>query len=209
NREHDVIIKPFKQFTLAEARKTLSFWLFAIPLAMYALYITGFTFHLVSIFENVGMSREKALSIFIPISIISVVISLTGGYISDKIKLKYLLYIILAGQLIALFSLGNLNDGLFYYGFIIGNSIVSGLYNVLMAVTWPRFYGRKNLGKITGFVMSIIVFASALGPIIYSFSATKLGSYSFAFFALGAVILLIAFFSFKANNPQDKLVISQ
>ncbi|NOR74656.1 MAG: hypothetical protein GQ525_05810, partial [Draconibacterium sp.] len=60
-----------------------------------------------------------------------------------------------------------------------------------------------------GFVMSIIVFASALGPIIYSFSASKLGSYSFAFFALGTVILVIALFSFKANNPQDKLEIYQ
>jgi MFS transporter, OFA family, oxalate/formate antiporter len=205
NKEHDVTIKAFKQFTLAEARKTASFWLFAIPLALYALYITGFTFHLVSIFENVGLSRDKALAIFIPISILSVVISLVGGYISDRIQLKYLLILILIGQMIALLSLGNLNDGLFYYGFIIGNGIVSGLYNILMAVTWPRFYGRKNLGRITGFIMALIVFASALGPILFSFSSSQLGSYSFAFFGLASIIFVIALLSFKANNPQDKL----
>jgi len=205
NKEHDVTIKAFKQFTLAEARKTLSFWLFTIPLALYALYITGFTFHLVSIFENVGMSRDKALAIFIPVSIISVGVSLVGGYISDRIHLKYLLILILIGQMIALFSLGNLNDGLFYYGFIIGNGIVSGLYNILMAVTWPRFYGRKNLGRITGFIMALIVFASALGPILFSFSSSQLGSYSFAFFGLASIIFVIALLSFKANNPQDKL----
>ncbi len=205
NKENDVTIKAFKQFTLHEARKTLSFWLFAIPLALYALYITGFTFHLVSIFENVGLSRDKALAIFIPVSIISVVVSLVGGYISDRIRLKYLLILILIGQMLALFSLGNLNDGLFYYGFIIGNGIVRGLYNILMAVTWPRFYGRKNLGRITGFIMALIVFASALGPILYSFSLSKLGSYSFAFFGLAAIIFVIALLSFKANNPQDKL----
>ncbi len=209
NKENDVTIKAFKQFTLHEARKTLSFWLFAIPLALYALYITGFTFHLVSIFENVGLSRDKALAIFIPVSIISVVVSLVGGYISDRIRLKYLLILILIGQMLALFSLGNLNDGLFYYGFIIGNGIVSGLYNILMAVTWPRFYGRKNLGRITGFIMALIVFASALGPILYSFSLSKLGSYSFAFFGLAAIIFVIALLSFKANNPQDKLDSSQ
>ena len=195
----------FRSFTLAEARKTASFWLFAIPLALYALYITGFTFHLVSIFENVGLSRDKALAIFIPISILSVVISLVGGYISDRIQLKYLLILILIGQMIALLSLGNLNDGLFYYGFIIGNGIVSGLYNILMAVTWPRFYGRKNLGRITGFIMALIVFASALGPILFSFSSSQLGSYSFAFFGLASIIFVIALLSFKANNPQDKL----
>ncbi len=209
NKEHNVIIKPFKQFTLIGARKTISFWLFAIPLALYALYITGFTFHLVSIFENAGLSREKALAIFIPVSVISITISLGGGYISDRIQLKKLLILFLIGQAIALFSLGKLNNSIFYYGFIVGNGIVSGLYNVLMAVTWPRFYGRENLGRITGFVMSIIVFASSLGPILFSFSNTHLGSYRYAFWGLAFVIAVILVLSFKANNPQDNIENSQ
>jgi MFS family permease len=110
----------------------------------------------------------------------------------------------LIGQVIALLCLAFLNDGVFYYGYILGNGIVSGLYNVLMAVTWPRFYGRENLGRITGFVMAIIVFASALGPTIFSFSATKLGSYSIAIFGLAAIVSVITVFSFKAENPQSK-----
>ena len=209
NRAKNVIIKPFKQFTLNEARKTLTFWLFSIPLAMYALYITGFTFHLVSIFEHAGMGRDKALGVFIPVSVISVLVSLVGGYISDKIRLKILLIVLLVGQVAALLSLAFLNDGIFYYGYIIGNGMVSGLYNVLMAVTWPRFYGRENLGKITGFVMAIIVFASALGPTLFSLSATKLGSYSVAIFGLAAVVAIITIFSFKADNPQNKFESSQ
>ena len=204
NKEKNVIIKPFKQFSLPEARNTVSFWLFSLSLAMYALYITGFTFHLVSIFESAGMDREKALAVFIPVSVISVSVSLIGGYISDKIRLKILLIIMLAGQIVALISLGFLNDGIFYYGYILGNGLVSGLYNVLMAVTWPRFYGRENLGKITGFVMAIIVFASALGPTLFSLSVSKLGSYSFAIFGLAVIVVLFTIFSFRANNPQLK-----
>jgi len=209
NKDKNVIIKPFKQFTLAEARKTPGFWLFSIPLAIYALYITGFTFHLVSIFENAGMNKEKALAVFIPVSVISVSVSLVGGYISDKIRLKILLIILLVGQVFALLSLAFLDDGIFYYGYILGNGIVSGLYNVLMAVTWPRFYGRENLGKITGFVMAIIVFASALGPTLFSLSATKLGSYSIAIFGLTAIVIVFTILSFKANNPQAKYDSSQ
>lgn len=209
NKDKDVIIKPFKQFTLIEARKTIGFWLFSVPLAIYALYITGFTFHLVSIFEKAGMNREQALAVFIPVSVISVVVSLVGGYISDKIRLKLLLIIMLVGQILALFSLAFLNDGIFYYGYILGNGIVSGLYNVLMAVTWPRFYGRENLGKITGFVMAIIVFASALGPTLFSLSATKLGSYSIAIFGLAGIVAVFTVLSFKANNPQNQYDSSQ
>lgn len=209
NRERNVTIKPFRQMTLKEARHTLSFWAFSIPLALYALYITGFSFHLVSIFTDAGLSREKALAVFIPFSVISVVISLLGGWISDRIKLKYLLYLILTGELIALFCLGKLENEVFYYGFILGNGITSGTYNVLMAVTWPRFYGRENLGKITGFVMSLVVFASALGPILLSFVFSWSGSYKFAFWGLAIFVLIIAFFSSRADNPQDKFTTLQ
>ena len=204
NREHDVTIKPFKQFTLKEARSKLTFWLYAIPLAIFALYITGFTFHLVSIFDAVDMDRDKALAVFIPVSFISVGISFFGGWISDRIQLKYLLYLVLIGELIALLSLANLDDGIFYYGFILGHGITSGTQNVLMAVTWPRFFGRKHLGSITGFMMSLIVFSSALGPVLFSFSFTKLGSYGYAVFGLIAVIVILIILGHKGDNPQDK-----
>lgn len=204
NKEKDVIIKAFKQFNLKEARRGFTFWLFAIPLAVYALYVTGFTFHLVSLFEEAGINREKALAVFIPISIISVSFALLGGWISDRIKLQYLLYIMLAGEVIGLFSLANLHNGFYYYSFIIGNGIVSGIYNVLMAVTWPRFYGRDNLGKITGFVMALIVFGSALGPILFSISYSTFNSYAAGVYLLLGIVVFITIFSFKAHNPQDK-----
>lgn len=204
NKEHNVIIKPFKQFTLKEARKSPTLWLFALPLAIYALYVTGFTFHLVSLFGDAGIDRERALAIFIPISFISVSLSLLGGWISDRIKLVYLLYLLLIGELVGLFSLARMNDGVYYYGFIIGNGIVSGIYNVLMAVTWPRYYGRDHLGKITGFVMALIVFGSALGPIIFSVSFSHFGSYSLGIYGLFSVVVLLGLFSYKAVNPQDK-----
>ena len=204
HRERNVTIKPFKQFTLQEARRTVPFWLFALPLAIYAQYITGFSFHLISIFETSGMDREMALSVFIPISFLSVCISFAGGWISDRIKLKYLLYFILTGELIALVSLGYLNKGIFYYGFILGHGMANGLYNVLMTVTWPRFYGRQYLGRITGFVMSLIVFASAFGPVFFSFSYTRFGSYGYASLALAVIVLVLLIFAHKGINPQDK-----
>lgn len=206
-REHNVTIRSIRQFTLAEARKTLPLWLFALPLAFYALYITGFSFHLVSIFDQAGLDRDKALAVFIPLSFMSVGISFFGGWISDRIRLKYLLYVFLAGEMIALFSLARMNDGIYYYSFIVGHGLANGLYNVLMTVTWPRFYGRKNLGQISGFVMSLVVFFSAIGPVLYSYSFTRLGSYSFASLSILVFIFVLLIFSFRGDNPQDKLQI--
>ncbi|WP_297091995.1 MFS transporter [uncultured Draconibacterium sp.] len=205
NKEHNVIIKPFKQFSLNEARSNITFWLFAIPLSIYSLYVTGFTFHLVSLFTEAGISREKALAVFIPVSLISVSFALVGGWISDRIKLQYLLWLMLLAEIIALFSLAKISSDIFYYTFIIGNGIVSGIFNVLMAVTWPRFYGREHLGQITGFVMALIVFGSALGPILFSLSFSQFGTYSLGIYVLVGILLLITALVFKAHNPQDKL----
>ncbi|WP_347840983.1 MFS transporter [uncultured Draconibacterium sp.] len=204
NKEHNVIIKPFKQFSLNEARSNITFWLFAISLSIYSLYVTGFTFHLVSLFTEAGISREKALAVFIPVSLISVSFALVGGWISDRIKLQYLLWLMLFAELIALFSLAKISSDIFYYTFIIGNGIVSGIFNVLMAVTWPRFYGREHLGQITGFVMALIVFGSALGPILFSLSFSQFGTYSLGIYVLVGILLLITALAFKAHNPQDK-----
>lgn len=204
NKEKDVIVKPFKQFTLKEARSGLTFWLFVLPIAIYALFITGYVFHLVSLFGEAGIDKESALSVFIPISLISVTLAFIGGWISDKIKLQYLLFLLLAGEIVALYSLANINTGFYYYAFIIGSGIPSGMYNVLLSVAWPRFYGREHLGKITGFVMAIIVFASALGPILFSLSHSKFGSYSYAIYMLLVFVVIISAVAYKAHNPQDK-----
>lgn len=204
NKEKDVIVKPFKQFTLKEARSGLTFWLFVLPIAIYALFITGYVFHLVSLFGEAGIDKESALSVFIPISLISVTLAFIGGWISDKIKLQYLLFLLLAGEVVALYSLANINTGFYYYAFIIGSGIPSGMYNVLLSVAWPRFYGREHLGKITGFVMAIIVFASALGPILFSLSHSKFGSYSYAIYMLLVFVVIISAVAYKAHNPQDK-----
>ena len=81
-----------------------------------------------------------------------ITLAFIGGWISDKIKLQYLLYLLLAGLIVSIFALANIDNGFFYYLFIIGSGIPSGMYNVLLSVTWPRFYGRENLGKRNNFV---------------------------------------------------------
>ncbi|MGD9928977.1 MAG: MFS transporter [Mangrovibacterium sp.] len=204
NPQH-IAYEPVKQFSLKEAQRTFPFWVFVIALSMQSLTITGFTFNIVSIFETAGMDKTTALAVFLPTSAISVFISLAGGWLSDHIKLKYLLMVFLAGQIIALSSLSALSPGLPYLFLIIGNGIVGGLFSVLAAVVWPRFYGREHLGAISGFAMSALVFFSALGPLLFSASYTRLGSYAWAAFLCLAIVGATFAASFKAENPQEKL----
>ncbi len=192
-----------KDFELSEARKTFAFWIFAGFLALQGLYITGFTFHVVSIFEQFDYTRKEAVSIFQYIAIISVITTLLFSWISDLIPLKYLLFLMSIGAFLSLGSAMCLSYGnLPYYILILGTGLSSGMYGIISAVSWPRFFGKKHLGSIMGQIMMVLVFASALGPFLLSKSLTLFGSYSY-----GIGLCLFGFFilflcTFIVKNPQ-------
>ncbi|WP_372774108.1 nitrate/nitrite transporter [Mangrovibacterium sp.] len=200
-----ILQKAQRQYRLKEARKTYVFWIFSISMAVHALMMTGFIFNIVSIFDQVQMDKADALFIFIPASMIAVVFTLVGGYLSDYIKLKYLLILLLIGQSISAFSLPFLNITMFYYLLIAGNGIASGMYAILIGVAWPRFFGRQYLGEISGFSLTLIVFFSAIGPLLFSLSLSQFGTYAIASWICLIICLLCLVGAFRADNPQEKI----
>ena len=54
-------------------------------LAMQGLYVTGFTFHVISIFEQAGLDKVTAITIFQPVAVLAVVVTLTASSLSDYI----------------------------------------------------------------------------------------------------------------------------
>lgn len=193
---------PDHDYTLPEARKTIAFWAFTLGLSLSALYISGLTFHVVSIFEASGLTRAQGLGIFIPTSLIAVGIQFLGGYASDYIRLKFLLVLFAVGMVISIVGLTMLGgNDLAYWMIIGGNGIVWGLYTVLIGVTWPRFYGLKHLGAISGFSLSWTVIGSALGPYMFSQSMALTGSYDLVAWICLAIAVFLVVLAFKADNP--------
>ncbi len=195
---------PPRDYSLAEARKTRAFWLFTLAQMISALYISGLTFHVVSVFDSVGMDKATALHIFVPASIIAIVIQFIASWISDYIRLKYLLIVFLLGMISTTSALMFLGESkLAYWMLISGNGITWGLFIVLSAVTWPRFFGLKNLGAISGFSLSWLVIGSALGPYLFSLAFDLHGTYVMVAQACLAISIILFILSFRANNPSE------
>ncbi len=197
-------VAAFREYTRGEAIRTRAFWMFALMMAFNGYFITGLTFHIVSVFESVGLSNDRALSIFLPMSFISVSTSMVFNTLSDMMRLKHILFIMIAGGILASLGLSLLHLNIGYYMLIVGAGILGGLFAVLAAVTWPRFYGRKHLGAISGVSMQMIVFSSALGPLMFSYSYKLFGTYSVIALAGLVGLAFIAIGSLKADNPQLK-----
>lgn len=191
---------PQKDFTLNEAIKTYNFWIFNLTLALQGLYITALTFNIVDIFTTAGLSRADAILIFLPVSVIAVVFQLGSGYVADFIKLKYLLILQLSGMILSMIGLTFLAGGIPLYLIILGNGIASGLFGVISTVCWPRFYGTKHLGEISGFNMSWIVAGSALGPYLFSMLFKIEQNYYWSGIIMIITAAILLFLSIRIDN---------
>lgn len=192
-----------QQYTLAQARQTRAFWMYSFILSFNAFFMTGLTFHVVSVFKFAGFDRDAAISIFLPMSIVAILISFIFNALSDWVKLKYLLFTMIAGGYIVIFGLISLAEPWGIYLLVAGGGILGGLFSVLMAITWPRFYGREHLGAISGKTMSMLVFASAIGPYLFSVFNEYFGNYTGVGWLSIGILIFITVGSLKAENPQE------
>jgi len=196
---------PEKSFTVPQARKVLTFWMFNLGTALFSMLITAVSFHIVSIFEVAQKDRGEAISVFLPSSIIAVIINLTCGVLSDtpmfKYRLKYFLLINTTGIATMCTGVLLLEGSIGKYLIIGGMALASGTFGTVTAVVWPRYFGGKHLGALTGTNMSFLVFASAIGPALFGLSYNKTGQYNAAIIISLIVSGLIALLSVGANKP--------
>jgi len=179
------------EITLKEALRTYNFWIFCLGLCSAAVIVTGLTFHISSIGALAGLSRMEAYGLFLPISVISVISHFIAGWASDRMPLKYLLMILLAGLAVGSLGILNLESFWFRLMLIIGFGVQGGIWGCLTIIAWPRFYGRKHLGAISGVFMGAQVFASAIGPPVFGLSESLNGDYSSAAWISVALNLLL------------------
>ncbi len=192
---------PEKSFTLKEARKTLPFWVLGLTLTMHSLFITAFTFHIVSIFESVGMTREQAIGIFLPASFLSITANFVGSWLSDFIRIRYILLVQQASLLTAMFFISRIAPGVPYVMIIISYGITVGLFNITNSIVWPRYYGIEHLGAITGQIMGLMVAGSAVGPYFFSLIRKYTGSYSTASLICLGILTVLFVLGIKVRRP--------
>jgi len=194
----------YHAFTLAEARRTVAFWAFALTMALQALVLTAVTFNIESIFEQAGMNGAQGFALFPPAALIAVAVNLLGGWLSDRTQLRWFLAVMLMAMAAYMTGLIYLKPGWIVWVIIATFGLSNGLFGILMAITWPRYYGREHLGAISGLCMTLMVIFSAIGPAFFSTALKLLGSYDIALVVCLLATLTLLTFAFRAHNPQQR-----
>ncbi len=189
--------------TLAEARRSPSFWLYSGGLAIHALFGTAVTFHIVSIFAEAGRSRTEAFAYFLPQAIVSTSVNLIGSAFVDRQRLKPFLLIMLSAFLVGAAGLMALEARWGYWMLVAGFGAGGGLWGVISNVAFIRLFGSLHLGEISGLNTSITVFASAIGPFLFSLGYDLTGAYTAVEALCAVAILCLLLASAAIRQPED------
>ncbi len=193
-----------ENWTLREAIRTRAFWIIASSISLFAMLMTGLTFHLVDIFNTQSLTAASAASVYVPIALTAALTNLIAGYLSDNVPLQYLMAFGLIFQTFSLFMVTILEGtGLvLLFGILLG--LTNGLARAVGQVVWPTFFGREHLGSILGFTSAMIVIGAALGPLPFGIVNDLTGSYQWVLYISAAVSLVLGLFNFTIQKPQKE-----
>ncbi|WP_347553133.1 MFS transporter (plasmid) [Pseudalkalibacillus hwajinpoensis] len=167
-----------EDWTLQEAKKTRAFWAILLCVGIPAMVNTGITFHITSIFGANGLSYEVAAVVLSLMAVIGIPMSLISGYLTEQIKTNHLLLIIFVIELVLLILL--LITRQFWIAVIFGTlwGIANGLERIVLNVIWPIYFGRKHIGSINGWGVTMGVLGSAFGPLPFGIGFDLFQSYT-------------------------------
>lgn len=164
-------------WTVAQVLRNATFWkLLSVP-ATSGLVGTGLIFHQVELLGRHGLSRTEAILMMTLQAGFATLLQFPTGWLTDRVPSRY----ILAAAMMILASATVL---VIYLPFM----WMAGLYALLLGihgsvmrstatVVWINYYGRAHQGAVRGVAWSVMILASAIGPLPLAISIDQLGSH--------------------------------
>ena len=174
--------------SVKEAMQTRTFWFLYIIYLFIAACALGTLTHLSPLLTDRGFSPKYAAfatSIFGAANIIG---RLINGYLIDKFFAPYVASVSLLGAAIGVGLLwlggGGVLFSAAFLGFLIGSEAD------IMPFLLSRYFGRKHLGALFGFVFSAFTIGVAIGPFLFGTIFDRTHSYQLPL-ACTFIILLV------------------
>ncbi len=191
-----------ENWTVQQVIRTRAFWLIVLGTASFDMLGTGITFHVVSIFSDNGLDAQAAANMFLPMSIATASVGLLSGIVIDYVEAKYFLMLELLLFTVTLLMATVLTTPslVALYGIVFG--CASGMGRALSSVVWANYFGRENLGTISGVTFLFGAAASGLGPLWFGVARDYFGSYTIALYAAAAIVFSLALLALTIKRPR-------
>ena len=181
---------PAAGMTLAEARRTGTFWIILVAIALGAGCMTAVFAHVVPMLEDRGLPRAQATTVLATFSMVTAGWQIGVGYLLDRVPRPWIaapFYLVAICGLVLLESTSNF-PLLLLAGLLLGFGLGTE-YGVLPYFI-SRYFGVKHYGAITGTAYAVVVLTQGITPFLMALVFDLTGSYDLAIAAIGFGLLL-------------------
>ena len=162
----DQVGMKFKHWTRKEVLNDWVFWAVIIPFLIPPIFSTAFFFNMVHLTEVKSWSLITFTSLFPFYTGLSILTTLTSGWMLDKFGVEKILPFYLLPMAMGLFIFSHSTtylSAIFGFCFL---GMTQGLAMTIGGTFWPTYYGTKNLGSVRSLSTSTMVFGTAIGPAV-------------------------------------------
>jgi len=193
-----------RQWTRAEVVRDKMFYLFAPGLMSQPLMFTGFIFHQIHLVESKNWSLTGWASLFIMYALISVATKIVTGFLVDRYGAIRMVPLVALPMGVGLVILA-LTSSLAWGGvFLALTGITVGFQSTVTTPFWSEMYGSKHLGSIKSLGTSVMVFCTAISPVIIGWYIDRGTSMETLAMASAIYILLTSTLAFYACRLRIK-----
>lgn len=178
-----------KHWTRAEMLRDRKFYLLAPTAMAQSGIFTGLFFHQVYLVAGKGWNFEWWSLCFSLFAMSSIIGGMASGILVDKFRAQtlvpFILLPLLAGSLV--FSYAGPSIYAAVVMLILG--LGAGATNPVLSSLWPELYGTRHLGAIRSVATVVMVFGSALGPILMGWALDE--NFTLQHIVLSSICIII------------------
>lgn len=191
-------------WTLSEARRTPTFWIFAMGRILMPAIGSSLILHQISIFETLGYEPVVAAQTFSMASIVAAVSSIFAGVMVDRLRPGLVMVCQLATSLFMLVLAMTMSTPWLLVPYALSFGMNIGLGGVFDNAVWANLFGREHLGEIRGFITTMMSVGIAVGPVLFGWSFDTFASYHPVLLAFVILVVIQMVLAYIAPAPQRR-----
>ncbi len=195
-------------FTTGAAIRTRACWLIIFFSSLRGVMWAGIAFHIMPLFASRGLTGVDVVNTLVVFGICLALSQLFGGFFADRLPLPLLLTLAQGMIAVGCFCLLQMSSMSLAFAFAVVVGIGEGLGFITVAALWPRYYGRRHLGKIRSLGMAALVIGSSVGPYLFGIAYDAWNSFDRPLTALTILCVILTVFMPLTTTPKVRYISS-
>ncbi len=191
-------------FTRRDAVRTRTFWILVVGISIGSLAANGIPANITNMFVERGLEFDLAATALVAYGIGSMSAKVAWGWLANRLHLRKVLLLLTAYGMVALPSIllipSSVGSPALGYGFLVGFYV--GAFTGLNSLVWATYFGRRNVGAISGIGRPFSAAFLSGGPFMMAFTRDLFGTYTVGILVSAAAVAVAFAGMYMVRPPQ-------